>query len=681
MGFSHRARRSIAIGVGIVGLCAAVPAGAAAADRFVATGGSDTANDCLTEAAPCATVQRAVDQAAAGDAIHVGSGTHSVSAAVAIDKANLTITGAGAGSTTVSRAGATNHAFDLRANADGLTIEDLTIDNSTTMGTSHGGIRAAATGGSMAAPIVVDDVTLRDIEITDFRYGVDVPNTAQITGWTLDGIDVARQDIGLRLNGKTDDLAITGSTLEGNDQAISNQYSSTAQKLPGQFSDVLISNTSFDANSTKGIYLESAQDVVIEDSSFVGTGTIACRRACPDAAPTNAIDVNVKWTDYSNVTVRDSTIADTNYVGSAAFGSPSAAVAIKARNDGTSYSPVPATLDGVVLENLTITGNEEGGVDFGNAVTNATVRNSRILDNGVAGITSYTDSGTIDGEDNWWGCDAGPGDPACDALAGAVDADPRLVVSVGTNPATVAPGGATAQITADLARNSDGAAVNGPLSSLDGLTVDFATDLGSLSPTSVPVAGGTATTTFTSGAQTGTANVSAAVDGQSGGATVLVANPPADPSPSDPDPGQQTLPAQGPSGPTDDADTIRGTTSDDLLEGRAGDDDLFGDLGNDLIRGEAGNDRMNGGVGDDEVRGGDGDDTIRGGAGNDLLRGGPGDDRIEGGGGEDDIGSGGGDDVIDAQDGEADLIRCGPGDDDLDADGADTYGPNCENVS
>ena len=685
MGFCLQYGMTRGLGAGALGIAALVLAGPASADgaeRFVAAAGSNTANDCLAALAPCLTIQRAVDQANPGDTIRVAAGTYPVAAPITVNKANLTISGAEAGSTTVSRT-AGNYGFDLQANADGTEISGLAVDNAGAMGTLTGGVRAAATGGSLASPIVLDDVTLRDVTITDFRYGVDVPNTVQSSGWTLDGIDAARQDIGLRLNGKIDDLAITDSTIEGNDQGLSSQYGSSSQKLPGRFSDVTISNSSFDANSTKGIYTEQAENVVIEDSSFIGTGTIPCVRACPDATPTNAIDVNVKWTDFSGLTIRDSVIADTNYVGSAAFGSPSAAVAIKARNDGPTYSPVPATLDDVNLVNLVLSGNEEGAVDFGNAVTGATLRNSRILGNGTA-ITSYVDPGagsTIHAEDNWWGCDAGPGLAGCDANAGDVDADPRLVVSVGASPATVAPGGAS-QLTAEVTTNSDGGAVSGALTSLDGLPVDFGTDLGSILPANTPLSGGVATSTFSSGATPGTATVTAEVDGQTGQGAVSVVDPPrhADPPETEPEivlPGPDRDIGIG----TDAADAIIGTLGDDVLDGLGGDDQLFGGLGDDLVNGGDGADELRGGPGGDEVRGGTGDDDIGGGSGGDFLRGGPGADHIVGGPGEDDIGSGSGEDTIDAQDGEHDAIRCGPDEDDLDADGLDSFGPNCENVS
>src|SRR5437879_5570393 len=47
-----------------------------AADRFVSTAGSDTANDCQTSGSPCRTVGYALTQAASGDTVKVAGGSY-----------------------------------------------------------------------------------------------------------------------------------------------------------------------------------------------------------------------------------------------------------------------------------------------------------------------------------------------------------------------------------------------------------------------------------------------------------------------------------------------------------------------------------------------------------------------------------------------------------------------------
>jgi len=48
---------------------------AQAADRFVSTAGSDTANDCLSSVSPCRTVGEGLTQAASGDTVKVAGGS------------------------------------------------------------------------------------------------------------------------------------------------------------------------------------------------------------------------------------------------------------------------------------------------------------------------------------------------------------------------------------------------------------------------------------------------------------------------------------------------------------------------------------------------------------------------------------------------------------------------------
>jgi hypothetical protein len=93
-------------------LCLLAPGFASAADRFVATTGTDVSNNCLDAANPCATVVQAVSMSnASGDVIHIGPGTYTgaINTAHSID-----FEGAGAGTTT-STAGAT--VINVAANA------------------------------------------------------------------------------------------------------------------------------------------------------------------------------------------------------------------------------------------------------------------------------------------------------------------------------------------------------------------------------------------------------------------------------------------------------------------------------------------------------------------------------------------------------------------------------------
>ena len=67
-------------------LVATMPVPAIATILYVSTTGADGANDCTDPGLPCATVQHAVDAAAAGDELRVAAGSYSGSATVTVNR-------------------------------------------------------------------------------------------------------------------------------------------------------------------------------------------------------------------------------------------------------------------------------------------------------------------------------------------------------------------------------------------------------------------------------------------------------------------------------------------------------------------------------------------------------------------------------------------------------------------
>ena len=103
------------------------PVSAQAGILFVGPGGDDT-DDCLTEATACLTINAAIGKAAAGDTINVLPGTYSIldsSDRVLLNKANITINGAGAGSTIFETQLAAGYVFYVTAN--GVTLNNFEI--------------------------------------------------------------------------------------------------------------------------------------------------------------------------------------------------------------------------------------------------------------------------------------------------------------------------------------------------------------------------------------------------------------------------------------------------------------------------------------------------------------------------------------------------------------------------
>ena len=137
---------------------------------------------------------------------------------------------------------------------------------------------------------------------------------------------------------------------------------------------------------------------------------------------------------------------------------------------------------------------------------------NRLVGNDVAGINveAGTHTGTLPAENNWFGCNEGPGNPSCDAVIGDVDFDPWLVLTLEVAPPLV-PEGGSATLTASLNTNSAGGVA--PCSVPDGTPVTFASTCGPVNPANASTTDGVATSQLTAGAS-GSCQVSASVDNE-----------------------------------------------------------------------------------------------------------------------------------------------------------------------
>jgi len=176
---------------------------------------------------------------------------------------------------------------------------------------------------------------------------------------------------------------------------------------------------------------------------------------------------------------------------------------------------------------------------FFGAGTTATLTGNTLMDNshgisvGQPGDTSdvaashnrlYTNefgiesrSPTVNAENNWWGCNDGPGSGCCDPYktvnGGQMDVDPWLVLGIAADPATIPTAGASA-LTADLIRNSDGDDTSGMAYVPDDIPVTFAAVPGDVAPVNTVTTDGMASSIYTAPTIPTTAIASAHVDCQ-----------------------------------------------------------------------------------------------------------------------------------------------------------------------
>ena len=137
----------------------------------------------------------------------------------------------------------------------------------------------------------------------------------------------------------------------------------------GAFDHITMNDNTFSSLSEKGMYFEQLSNASLDGNSFNDVGNYG-RVAPPFDLPANdgqygqAIDINLKYETYSNVTFTDTEITNSGHSDRDGAGSPGtfgAAVGVKIRDDGPSYNSNPADFDGqIVFNGLTIDGTSTG---------------------------------------------------------------------------------------------------------------------------------------------------------------------------------------------------------------------------------------------------------------------------------------------------------------------------------
>ena len=155
--------------------------------------------------------------------------------------------------------------------------------------------------------------------------------------------------------------------------------------------NVDVDDTTFSGNTRKGIYVEKLDNASFTNVDVIGSGV--------DGTYTNnsGVDINLKNGTYANIAFDNLTVSGSGLNGAGR----GTAVIIKARNDGASYSPFPASLTNVTITNSNITAGSDVALSLGNNINGGSVTNSTIsgpeavtLYGGVTNVTIGGDSAT-----------------------------------------------------------------------------------------------------------------------------------------------------------------------------------------------------------------------------------------------------------------------------------------------
>ena len=414
------------------------------ADRFVAPGGVDDAFCDGTP--PCATINHAISIAAAGETIHVAAGTYAE--LVTVNK-QLTLLGAQAGVDARTRSGAESIVDQgagqtpFNVTASGVTIDGFTVQgNTSAIQFGFGILLGPGTSGAQ----ILNNIVRNNIA----------------------GISIA--------NAGPSQLVIRHNLIQNNNQAgpISGSGIYTDQfQAGGVLTNVLIEENTFNNNQNGGV--------------LIGT----------TSAVANATGVTIQrnsFTNNGNAVLLFNTV-NTAVADNFASGSTGSTIVLGGGNINTSVT-------GNVIAGGATRGIRIGDFGGGGTFAGLSIHHNSIVNTPTAAIENdVSGPALLIAENNWFGCNAGPGQPGCTTVVGPaghiVDANPWLVLTISAPPNTV-PVGGTLPVVVSLRTNSDGAdtSAQGDIAD-DLLSVSFSAVNGTITPPSDLMQASLANATFT----------------------------------------------------------------------------------------------------------------------------------------------------------------------------------------
>lgn len=289
----------------------------------VAEGGTGAQGSALT---PLGSIQAGVDAVVTGGTVNVAAGNYSGS--VTIGK-SLTLDGDGAGLTV------------LRSAAAG-TGDAVTINNAS-------------------------NVTLSDVSIADYLYGLRINGTSNNV--TVNRVAFNNNTFGMRNSTTTraDNFRMLDSSITGGQIGV--QTYNGYQMVGGQpvatasFANALFENVTVDGPSFKGFYLETANDLTLRNVTVSNAGNYGGPATSSQHQQYGAgIDINLKYGAFNSINFDNVVVKNSGY----SSNSPTAsAVVIKTRGiagDSTDYTAAPASLQSVNISGGSIEDSSRTGL-------------------------------------------------------------------------------------------------------------------------------------------------------------------------------------------------------------------------------------------------------------------------------------------------------------------------------
>jgi len=335
-----------------------------AADRYVATTGSDTANNCSNPLFPCQTIQKAINEASPSDTIHVAAGIYPelpASSPLTVNK-TLTLLGAQNGVDARGRVAAESIVTDSQGTyvtASNVVIDGFTFENSTNGAfTNYGILMGAGTTGTQLLNNIIQNNII----------GVGLANSG--------GSQVLIKHNQIQTNNQPGAASGTGIYT---DEFVSG----------GAVSNVLIEENAFFGNADAGID--------VSNTALPGVSGLD--------VSTNSFDMNGRAVVLFNThmsTIHDNTItSSTNAL--------SAAIRLFDNNSNLSImnNDLPMGAGHAIrLSFLGAVGGPSSGVVI-NENNIGTVGSASFGGDGLL-VDAGSHVGTVNAECNWWGSTTGP---------------------------------------------------------------------------------------------------------------------------------------------------------------------------------------------------------------------------------------------------------------------------------
>jgi hypothetical protein len=474
----------------------------AATGRFVAPGGSDAGNNCEDQWARCATIQHAIDEANTGDSVDVAPGIYAED--LTIDKP-LTLR---------SQGGIPTYWYEPETRIDGGAGTAIKVEGNAVQISGFEVSTAGTVPAILASGADVDDLQVEGNVISGGSTGVyleaggekDTIGSDVIEG-TGDGIHLSGAEysnLAIRWNRFADPIdeyavladsggTIEGFRLEGNEMQAPTRVAARVNEAPDEESE-FYGNT-FESTVGPQLAVDAAQ-LRVFDNRFEGHGSAGCLQI----------------------------------LGNEGGLVPSEHILVSLHNEFVDCDPYGIEL-GPEVDHITVYGSDFPGSYDGIVVSGASpwdvtghvlIQTNRFVGTTHLGVDNEA-SGTLDAEQNWWGCNAGPGAAGCDGVSNGVNAANNAVLAALIGPLKPETGieelptgnsitlnpGEKAEVAALLPAN--GLGINNGIPT-EKTPIGFSSTLGTLSPASSTLSNGWTKSVFTAGATPGHGSIVLSLD-------------------------------------------------------------------------------------------------------------------------------------------------------------------------